>query len=158
MISPLGLRKFLATQDLQGEWSIRKKVSNELRDQELKLHCHRREELDNCENLVEKGFQEDNNMGPEPTKWHLLDRLVPNVRMNMVVDDRVIIGCHDCREESNTVDRDHLGPAIHLHSEESSIRWSEIQKVLRESALFVDERDVRHQKDNEDDDHYLRTH
>ena len=154
----LGLRKFLGSKSLQGERSICKKVSNELRNQELELHRHRREELDDRKNLVEKGLQEDDNMGPEPTKWHLLDRLVPNVRMNMVVDDRVIIGRHDCREEANTVDRDHLGPAIHLHSEESSIRWSEIQKVLTESALLIDERDVRDQKNNKDNDYYLRTH
>jgi hypothetical protein len=133
-------------------------VSNKLRDQELKLHRHRCKELNDRENLVKERLQEDDNMSPEPTEWHLLDRLVPNVRMNMVVDNRIVIGCHDCREESNTVDRDHLGPAIHLHSEESSIRWSEIQKVLTESALLIDERDVRDQKDNEDDDYYLRTH
>lgn len=97
-------------------------------------------------------------MGPRPTEWNLLDCLVPYVRMDMIVDHGIIIGRHNCREESDTVDRDHLGPAIHLHSEETSFRWTEVQKVLTESPLLVNERDVRHQKHNENQDYYLRVH
>lgn len=87
-------------------------MPQELWHQELELHRHRREKLDNHQYLVEERFQYHTRVRPGATEGYLLDRLIPDIRMQMVLYRGIVVRGYDRNQEADRIERDHSWPRV----------------------------------------------
>lgn len=153
---PLELVESFFSQTAEHERHLGDQTANELWQDELQLHRHIREELDDVENLVEERLKEDNNVRPCFTVGDRVDGLVPDVGVQIVTHHGLVVGREQRREEADGVEGADLCPAVEANTNEGRCiilvrAGAEMQKRLGKTALLCNEGDIADEEESEDD-------
>jgi len=104
--------EFLGTETVHSIGDIDNRGAEELDEDELELLGNENKDLDGIEDDEEKGFNNNDGIGPELAVINSLDENIPGIRMDKIKRDGSIVVIHDAGKKGNSIDDADLGPSI----------------------------------------------